>query len=91
MSMTTHELQLLLGISLLGCLTSGWFSYVAWLRPESHQNFLNMWGSVFEGWYPFAQKFWISSFNFWLTRLSYTVFFVLCLYLLVSSGFSLLF
>jgi hypothetical protein len=83
--MTTQELLLLSLVSASGCLVAGWISYNAWFVPDQHREFLKTWGSFFSGWYPLAEAFWNSKFNFWLTRLSFTLTFILTIAMLIFA------
>lgn len=78
MNEATGQLSLLAGF-VLGTVAAGYFAYQAWFRPDLHQEFLNTWGGAFRRWPLGVERVWKSRATFWVTRISYTLAFVISL------------
>jgi hypothetical protein len=73
MGLPPLELFAVLIIVLLGIGIFGFRAFIAWFRPQEHQEYLELRGSFFDGWPLGAKAFWTSRFNFWLMRLAFTL------------------
>jgi hypothetical protein len=77
--MSPQEFYIVTTVLTLALLICAWRTYIAWLKPDEHQAFLEFWGGFFDGWLPSAQAYWTSSFNAWLMRISFTLGFFVAL------------
>jgi hypothetical protein len=80
------EIQRVVGIaiSITGCTGCGYYTYIAWFRPDIHRRNLKWLASFYSGWSSLGERWWQSSIAFWITRLTYPVGFLGFLYIFVS-------
>jgi hypothetical protein len=83
MNHSAVELFALIMVFVLGLSFFGYRTYIAWLRPEEHQEYLDYRAGFFEGWPLGASVFWRSRFSFWLMRIAFTGAFVVMLFALL--------